>query len=105
MCVCVCSFQIGQIALFMCDQYGNYLALGADSKTYYLDSDCAHNLQDLVARMATLRFKGYVLMGLCLCAQPQMFVCLCVHFLGGFWLVESLGDCTWKLGRWVWLCG
>lgn len=72
---CVCSFQVGQIALFMCDQYGNYLALGADSKTYYLDSECAHGLQDLAARMAALRFKGYVSMGSCLCAQPS-----CVHF-------------------------
>ena len=65
----------------MCDQYGNYLALGTDSKTYYLDSEYAHNLQDLTARMKTLMFKGYVLMTFC--AQPQYFVCIFRKILVG----------------------
>ncbi len=56
-CLLFCRFQIGQVALFMCDHYGNYLALSTDGKTYYLDGESVHGLQDLAARMPHLKLK------------------------------------------------
>ena len=54
------SLQIGHVALFMCDQYGNYLALTVDGKTYYLDSESVENLQDVASRLPRIiSFRRY----------------------------------------------
>lgn len=48
------SLQVGDVGLFMTDQYGNYLALSLDAKTYYLDVESAKILPDLNTYMPHL---------------------------------------------------
>jgi len=51
------SLQIGQLALFMLDEHGNYLALSVDTKTYYLTADCVPRLPDLAPRMSRVQLQ------------------------------------------------
>lgn len=54
------SLQVGDNALFISDQYGNYLALTVDEKTYYLNHTSTAQLEDLVLKNQRLNFRRYV---------------------------------------------
>ena len=47
--ISLCSIKAGDIALFVSDSYGNYLALVSDSKIYYLNQGSIPKVKDLSA--------------------------------------------------------
>ena len=61
LCFFPLSLQVGHVTLFMCDQYGNYLALSVDSKTYYLNADCVSKLKDVAPLIPQINLKRYAL--------------------------------------------
>jgi len=43
------SLQVGDVALFMTDGHGNYLALSVDGKTYYLNHSCVSSFSQYLS--------------------------------------------------------
>ena len=48
-CVLMSSLQVGDVALFMTDAHGNYLALSVDGKTYYLNHSCVSSFSQYLS--------------------------------------------------------
>ena len=57
-CCCMYSLQVGDVALFMTDAHGNYLALSVDGKTYYLNHSCVSSFSEYLSSKGKRGWRG-----------------------------------------------